>query len=104
MSRKLLNRARLLPGLARAARGLPPGLVLGARPLLAAGLAAVPDWRRRVRHAMEAGLGRDMGTASAVRDYFRRLADLLAFSLVVYRSGVDTPAIRREWVHDPVSR
>src|SRR5437868_6600500 len=104
MARSWLNRARLLPGLARNTRRLPPGLALAARPLIAAALACVPGWRRRARLAMRAALGPEGAAEAALPDYFRRLADLLVFSVVVYRSGVDTPAIRREWVHDPASR
>jgi KDO2-lipid IV(A) lauroyltransferase len=53
---------------------------------------------------MTAGLGPGGFTEQHVRDYFRHLADLLAFTIVIRRSGVGDPALRKEWVHDPETR
>lgn len=97
-------RPRLLPRLAPLAGRLPPGMALAARPVMAAVLASVPGWRGRVRQSMSAALGPDGFREESVRRYFRRLADHLAYSLIVFRGGVDTPAMRKEWVHDPASR
>jgi lauroyl/myristoyl acyltransferase len=63
----------------------------------------VPGWRRRVGRAMKAALGPDAGSDACVGAYFRRLADSVAFSQAVFRSGVGTPLLRREWVHDAAS-
>jgi lauroyl/myristoyl acyltransferase len=52
---------------------------------------------------MSAALGPGERSAD-VRAYFRHLADLLAFSAIVYRRGILSSELKQEWVHDPVSR
>lgn len=97
-------RPRLLPRLAPLAGRVPPALALGARPALAVLLASVPGWRARVRQAMRAALGPEGFREEHVGRYFRRLADHLAYSIVVYGTGIGAPALRKEWVHDTPSR
>jgi KDO2-lipid IV(A) lauroyltransferase len=104
MARKRSTRARVLPRLVSLARALPPSAVLRARPALALAFAAVPGWRARVRDNMRAALGADAVPEAAVRQYFERLADLLAFSTVIWRGDEGHPALAREWVHDPEAR
>jgi len=52
---------------------------------------------------MQAALGADGYTPEHVREYFRRLADLVAYSLAVYRCGVSEAGLEAEWVEDPAS-
>src|SRR5439155_11935206 len=94
-------RARLLPGLAKIVRRLPPALPLACRPFLAAAISWTPGWRRRVRRSMAAALGPAGFQQQHVKDFFRRLADMVAYSMVVYRCGIDAPQLRKELYPDP---
>jgi KDO2-lipid IV(A) lauroyltransferase len=53
---------------------------------------------------MAAALGPDGYEERHVRDYFRHLADLAAFTAAVYRSGVRGAGLEGQWVHDEVSK
>jgi lauroyl/myristoyl acyltransferase len=94
-------RSSLLPRLAGLTRVLPTPLLLALRPCIGAGLAAAPGWRARVAASMAAALGPDGCRHSHVKEYFRHLADLLAFSVAVYRSGVHAAGLDGQWTGDP---
>jgi lauroyl/myristoyl acyltransferase len=76
---------------------------MSARPAIGAALWAAPAWRGRLRQRMRAALGPETGTSEQVRDYFRRLADLIVFSAVVYRFGIHGAGLENEWEHDSSS-
>jgi lauroyl/myristoyl acyltransferase len=87
-----------LIGLTRVA---PAPLVLALRPMLAAALASAPSLRTRLERSMAAALGETGYEPRHVTGYFRRLADLLAFSCIAYRSGIHGTGLERAWSHDP---
>lgn len=97
------SRARLLPRLAAVAPVVPAGLVFAARPALAAVLGSVPGWRAAVERGMAAALGANGYEQRHVEAYFRHLADLIAFSLAVYRRGIQRAGLDPFLVHDPAS-
>jgi lauroyl/myristoyl acyltransferase len=104
LSRSRNLRASLLPGLTRVTCAAPTPVLLAARPVLAWSLAHVRGWKGRVRAGMQAALGPGGFEERHVRDYFSHLADLVAYSAAVYRSGIHGARLEREWVHDPASR
>jgi lauroyl/myristoyl acyltransferase len=96
-------RARILPALVDMTRRMPPGAVLGSRPALAVALSAVPGWKAKVRTGMTAALGAEAATSARVKGYFRHVADLIAFSALIYRSNLADSGLDRFWLHDPAS-
>jgi lauroyl/myristoyl acyltransferase len=73
------------------------------RPLVALSLASVPGWRRRVSDGMRAALGPEAYRPQHARAYFARLADLVAFATVVYRTGIRDAGLEREVELDPAA-
>jgi lauroyl/myristoyl acyltransferase len=73
------------------------------RPTLAALLGSATGWKARVRRSMTAALGADGFTERDVESYFRRLADQIAFSAVMFRSGAQAPELQGQWALDPAS-
>jgi KDO2-lipid IV(A) lauroyltransferase len=53
---------------------------------------------------MAGALGADGYEPAHVRDYFRHLADMIAFSMAVYRSGIAGAGLEGQWIRDPLSR
>src|SRR5438034_91292 len=99
---KRRGRAAILPHLARLMCGTPKPVLLGARPLLAAVLRRTP-LRARLEQAMTAALGPGGFTQRHVDQYFRHLADLIAFSPPILRYGIHRAGLERNWEADPAS-
>ena len=93
-------RAVLLPRLARIVQGVPAPLALGARPLLRGAMTLAPGLTGRLRESMDAGLGTHPERARHVREYVAHMADLIAFSAIVFRSGIASPLLDRFYTHD----
>jgi len=90
-------RATLIPPLVRVASAAPPRATLALRPLIGAALRRAPGWPERVATAMRLALGDSAGDERHLRAYFAHLADLIAFSLVIYRHGIAAPALAGQW-------
>lgn len=99
---KRRGRAAILPHLARLACYAPKPVLLGARPLLAAVLRRT-SLRARLEQAMTAALGPGGFTQRHVDQYFRHLADLMAFAPPILRSGIHRAGLERNWEADPAS-
>jgi lauroyl/myristoyl acyltransferase len=97
-------RTRLAPRIAGMCRYAPIPMLLAFRRPLGALLATVPGWRSGVNQTMAAALGPDAYSQTHVRDYFRHLADLIAYTAIAYRSGVEDPRLVREWTYHPEDR
>src|SRR5205823_1748839 len=84
------------------ARVTPAPVVMALRPLLAAGMRA-SSMRARVEQNMRAALGAEGFRREHVDGYFRHLADLIAFSLAVFKKGIAASGIEDQWIIDEPS-
>jgi hypothetical protein len=82
-------------------RPLTPGVVLGLRPLIATALRL--PLQSRVRATMTAALGVPP-SGQTVGRYFARLADVAAFSLLIYRAGVEAANLEAMCEPEPGAR
>lgn len=97
-SRTHTLRASLVVALPRVTRHVPRPLVLGVRPLVSTGLRL--GLEGRLRAAMTAGLGR-APTPEQVHAYFDRVADQIAFSALIMRSGLRGSGLLSLWEPEP---
>jgi lauroyl/myristoyl acyltransferase len=83
---------------------VPDGLSLGIRPLTSTLLRAVPGPRAQVRANMALALGPDGFGSQHVRAYYDHLADMVALSTIIFRSGSAKMDFDRFIDEEPESR